>query len=169
MTSWTPKSRQPRGSTLRPRATTRSMAVNPTGAGGADSAASAADVGHLDLRRRRGLGRPELGVAVRAAPPDRAEALGELLVGGAETQRRAQIVAASREEARVQPSLGRQAGAGATAAERLCDGRDDADLSRAVEVAPAARSRVRPLGRHRLERPPFRDAADDLVGADDVL
>src|SRR5579884_1954413 len=109
MTSWTPKSLQPRGSTLRPRVRTRSMAVNPTGGGRSDSAASSADVGHLDLRQRRGLGRPQLGIAVRAACPDRAEELDELAVGGAEAEGCAQVVTARGKEARVEPSLGREA------------------------------------------------------------
>ena len=67
-----------------------------------------------------------------------AQPLGELLVGSAEAERRAQVVAARGEEARVEPALGREAGARAAAAERLRDRGDDADLAGAVEVAPAA-------------------------------
>src|SRR4029077_5537936 len=89
---------------------------------------SPSDVGHFDLREGARLGRAELGIAVGPAAPDAADQLGKLLVAGPEPQRRAEIVAFQREEAGVEATLGREAGAGAAAAERLGDGGDDADL-----------------------------------------
>src|SRR6266571_6300139 len=149
-----PKSRQPRGSTLRPRATTCSMEwnSNPSGYRKA-SERLPADVRHLDLRDCSRLLGSKLGVAVGAARPDRLQLLGDLLVGGAEAERGAEVVAARGEEAGVEPSLGREPRAGAAPAEGLRHRCDDADLARAVEVAPAPRGRVGTHGRHRLERP----------------
>ena len=85
--------------------------------------------------------------------------LGELLVGGAEPQRGAQIVAFQREEAGVEAALGREAGARAAAAERLRDRGDDADLAGAVAVAEAAGGLVGAGRLERLERPDGVDRA----------
>ena len=98
-----------------------------------------------------------------------AERLGELLVGRAAAERGAEIVAAGREEARVEAALRREARPRAGAAERLRDGGDHADLAGAVGVAEAARRRVGALGGDGLERPALADPLDDLVRRDDVL
>src|SRR6185295_8429486 len=98
----------------------------------------------------RGLGRPKLGIAVAPVRPDAAEDARELLVGGAEPERGAQIVAFQREEAGVEAPLGGEPGPRAAAAKRLRDRGDDPDLAGAVAIAPAAGGLVGAVGRDRL-------------------
>src|ERR1700751_4644260 len=113
MPSWRPRSRQPRGSTRCPMATTRAMAETllsrVTGRPQAGEDGSASDVRHLDLRQRGRLRRAQLRVAIGAARPDRAELLGELLVRGAEAERRAEAVPPCGKQTCLQPPLGREA------------------------------------------------------------
>src|SRR5438105_4522336 len=101
----------------------------------------AADVMHFDAPfAARGIGRhgtAQLRVAVVAALPDVADGRGDLFVGAAAAQQRAQVVAAGGEQAQEQLAFGGQARAVAVVAERLRDARDDADLAAAVGVAPA--------------------------------
>ena len=103
-----------------------------------------------DCRRR---GRAQLGVAVAAAAPDAADLRAEVVVGRARAERPAQVAPGAREEAGVEPAVGRQPGAGAVAAEGLGDRRDHADLAAAVDVAVAVGHLARVGGLDRLERP----------------
>ena len=128
---------------------------------GGGSESSAADVRHLDLRKTCLCG-SQLGIAVGAAAPDAAQQLAQLVVGGAEAERRAKVVAAQREETRVEAALRAEARAGAAAAEGLRDRGDDADLAGAVLVAEAAGGLVCAGGLERLERPDGVDPRDDL-------
>src|SRR5262249_40946935 len=79
----------------------------------------AADVRHLHFRERCRLGRPELGIPVRAPIPDGSEQGRKLLVRGSEPQRGPQIVAFRGEKAGVKAALGRKTGPGAATAEGL--------------------------------------------------
>ena len=113
---------------------------------------SAADVRHLDPLGVGGRGGAELRVAIAAGAPDGAECGGQLVVGGAAAQQRAQIVALDGEEAGVDLAVGGEAGAGAVAAEGLSHRGDDADLAAAVAVAPARGHLAAVGGLDRLER-----------------
>src|SRR5271170_890441 len=129
---------------------------------------SAADVGHLDLRRlwraptgcpgQRAFGR----VAIRAGAPHLADPPRELRVGSSRPQQRAQVLASGGEQARVEPALGGQPGAGAARAEGLADGVDEADLAGPVAVAPARGDLAGSIGRELLERPSALDCLEDL-------
>src|SRR5262249_62202298 len=134
---------------------------------------SAADVAHLDLartgRRVDGALRAELGVAVAAYAPDLGQLGRDVLVARAGADQGAQIVAAHREEAGVELSLGRDPRAGAVAAERLRHGRDDPDLAPAVLVAPALGDLASIIRLDRLDRELGADQLDDLGGGDDLL
>src|SRR4029077_20912208 len=118
---------------------------------------------------RRGFGAPELGIAVFTAAPDAAEHVGELLVGGPQAQRGSEIVARSGEEAGLEAALGREAGPGAAAAERLRHRGDDADLPGAVAVGAGAGGLVGAGERRGVEGPGRVDLGDDLLGGDDVV
>src|SRR3972149_10906084 len=61
------------------------------------SVTSAADARHLDLREPDGVRAADLGVAVRAGAPDRAQRGADLLVGAAAAPQRPQVVAAHAE------------------------------------------------------------------------
>src|SRR6266581_3743125 len=100
----------------------------------------AADARHLHLPGHllaAGLAHAQLGVAVGPPRPDGADLLVQRLVTGACAQRAAQVVPRPREQAGIEPAVGRQPGAGAAAAERLGDRGDHADLTGAVAVAVA--------------------------------
>src|SRR5581483_1472719 len=126
-----------------------------------DYAYLAADVGHFDLGEVGGPGGAELGIAVGAPRPDAPQQLGEILVRRARTQRRAEVVAAQREQARVQAAFGGQSSTRASAAERLRHRGDHADLAGAVAIAPTEGGRVGRFRRDGLERPDGVDARDD--------
>src|SRR6478672_9033284 len=174
--SWSKKSGHPLGST-RARSLVRAEAnvaiggwypmtriATPRLTGG-----SAADVGHLDPRAVAGLGAAELGVAVAAVAPDPAQQRGQLLVGRALAQGASQVAAVGGEQACVELALGRQAGAGAVAAEGAGDGGDDADLACAVEVAKAVGDLARVARRDGPKRPAGRQLVDQLLGGHDVV
>src|SRR2546430_4014987 len=84
-------------------------------------------------------------------------------------QRAAQVVPFPREQAGIEPAVGRQPGAGAAAAERLGDRGDHADLTGAVAVAVAAGDLPVVGGRDRIKRPLPADQRDDLRGGGDLL
>src|SRR5262249_61795882 len=88
-----------------------------------------ADVRHLDLGQRSRLRGPQLRIAVGSARPDSPQLVDEFFVGGAEAQRRAEVVSPRGEQAGVEPSLGRESSPGTAAAEGLRDRRDHADLA----------------------------------------
>src|SRR6266508_5942494 len=96
-----------------------------------------ADVAHLDFRQRGGRRGSKLRVAVGALAPDRGDRIGELGIARTLAQRRLEIEAFGAKQARVHLAVRRQPRAGAVAAERLRDRRDDADLAFAVAVTPA--------------------------------
>src|SRR3990170_6353032 len=77
-----------------------------------------ADVRHLDLGQPWGLGRAQLRVAVLAHRPALRQEGGDLLVALAASQQLAEVVPNDPEQAGVQPSVRREAGAGAVATER---------------------------------------------------
>src|ERR687895_1375907 len=66
----------------------------------------------------------------------------ELVIGGARTQRAAQVGLVQREQARPQHALGGQPDAVAVAAERLRDGGDEAELATAIRERVAPRGAV---------------------------
>src|SRR5262249_44521851 len=68
----------------------------------------ASDIGHFDLGRGGRLRAPKLGIPVVSAAPHPPQELLELTVGGAPAERRPQVVALDREEAGVEPALGRE-------------------------------------------------------------
>src|SRR5437868_6593017 len=113
---------------------------------------SSPDVALFDLGQVDGVLGAELGVAVAAAAPDRADRVCELVVRGAAAHERAQAVAAKPEEACVETPLGRDPRARAVAAERLRDRGDDADLAAPVAVAPAPRHLAAVVRLRRFER-----------------
>ncbi len=82
---------------------------------------------------------------------------------------RAQVAAFGREETGVQTAVGGEARTGAVGAERLGDRGDDADLPRAVAVAPPLGDLARVLRLHRLDRHLGVDAPHDLARRDDVV
>ncbi len=75
----------------------------------------------------------------------------------------------TREQAGVQPSLGREACARAIAAERLRDGGDHADLAAAVPVAPAPCDLAAVVRLDGLERQLGVDRGDDLGRRNDLV
>src|SRR4051812_27337367 len=103
------------------------------------------------------LSAAQLRIAVAAGAPDPAQQGRQLLVGGAVAQRAAQVATVGCEQACVELSLGRQASAGAVAAEGAGDGGDDADLAGAVGVAEAAGDLARVARRDRLQPPARRE------------
>ena len=76
---------------------------------------------------------------------------------------------ANGEEARVELAVGRQPRPRAVAAERLCDGGDDADLAAAVAIAISLRDLAAVRSLDRLERQLGVDGGDDLGGRYDVV
>src|SRR5205814_3003851 len=107
--------------------------------------------------------------AVLAAAPHGADHAGDLLVARAAADHAPQVVAARGEEAGEHLPLGRQARAGARAAERLRDRGDDADLAGAVGVAPALRHLAEVIRLQRLDWPVAGDRLGDLAAGDDVV
>src|SRR5215468_5687470 len=114
MTSCSPKSPQPRGRYLRPIALTAVIRALPTSSASILLRAPArahrglaltADVGHLDLRQVRRLGRAQLGIAIGTAVPDRGDRGFEPGFAGVASDERAKIVAANGEEARVEAAF----------------------------------------------------------------
>src|SRR5688500_5579022 len=112
--------------------------------GGARATSSAAmasalptDVRHLDFFALRRLGGSDSGIPVGALLPYRRDLVAQDVVGGAVAQQPLQVVPGLREQAGVERAFGREAHARAARAERLGDRGDDADLARAVGVAPA--------------------------------
>ena len=90
-----------------------------------------ADVRHLHLFDGRRLG-ADLGIAVVARMPAAADGGGDRLVVRTAAEETAQVVAGACEEAEIELAVGREAGARATAAERLGDRRDDSDRKSVV-------------------------------------
>src|SRR6185369_15154629 len=84
-------------------------------------------------------------------------------------QQRAQVVPVRAEETRVHLAVSGKARARAIAAERLRDRRDDADLARAVHIAPPLGDLAAIPGLDRLERELAVDALHDLARGDDVV
>src|SRR5260370_37870446 len=97
---------------------------------------------HLHLRCHpllaAGLAGALLGVTVGPPGPDGADLLAQRLVTVSASQRAAQVVPGTGEQAGVELAVGGQPGPGAAAAERLGDRGDHADFTGAVMVAPAA-------------------------------
>src|SRR4051812_41638108 len=93
----------------------------------------ATDVVHLDLVQvgRVAQGGALLAVSVRPRRPDATDRLVHLVVARAAAQRRAQVDALGREQARVKGAVGRQPRARAVAAEWLRHGGDESELARA--------------------------------------
>src|SRR2546430_14291001 len=129
----------------------------------------AADEAHLDLVETLSLRGAQLRVAVVAPGPDRRDLRGDLVVGGAVTDERAQIGAARREKTRVERAGGRQPRARAVCAERLRDRRDDADPPAAVLVAITVGDLTAVVLVDRLERHLAVDRGDDLLRRHDVV
>src|SRR5207245_374219 len=130
---------------------------------------SAADEAHLDLVETLSLRGAQLRVAVVAPRPDRRDLRGDLVVGGAVADERAQIGAARREQARVERAVGGQPRARAVGAERLRDRRDDADLAATVLVAVTVGDLTAVVLVDRLERHLAVDRGHDLLRRPDVV
>src|SRR3954447_24657369 len=113
---------------------------------------SPADVRHLHFRSRRCLG-ANVGVAIVARAPVRADSGGDRFVASAAAEEGAQVVAGAGEEAEIELAIGGETGARTTAAERLGDRGDDADLAAAVDVAPAFGDFAEVVRVERLDRP----------------
>src|SRR5512145_1789621 len=113
----------------------------------------ATDVGHLHLAFFRGLGGTDLRVAINASLPNGSDVVAQHFVGGAAAHEALQVVARLREEAGVERALGGKTHARAGGAERLRDRGDDADLARAVDVAPALGDFTDVVGVNGLQRP----------------
>src|SRR2546423_14451785 len=88
------------------------------------SLVSPADEAHLDLLEAGGLTGAQLGVAILARGPHRLDRGADVVIARAGAHERAEVVALCREEAGVQRSVRRQAGARAVGAERPPDRRD---------------------------------------------
>src|SRR6266498_3009997 len=124
---------------------------------------SASDEAHLDLLEPDRLRRTELGVAIVARGPDRADRIGDRRVGRIAADEWTEIVPLRREQARVQRAVCRQARTGALGAERLRHRRDHPDLAAAIAVAPALGDLARVVLLDRLERQLAVDRRDDLA------
>src|SRR5262245_688659 len=133
------------------------------------SGLSAADVGHLDLVADRGRLGTKLRVAVRPAAPDATQRRLELVVARAAAYESAQVMATSREQARVQLTQRRQPRPSAGLTERLADRGDRADLARAIDIAIALGDLTGVRRVDRLDRPHRADPLDDLSRGYDVV
>ena len=91
------------------------------------------------------------------------------VVRAAMAQQPLEVVALLREQARVQRALGREAQAIAVAAEGLRHRGNDADLARAVAVAPALGNLAAVVRVDRLERVALADRLHDLRGGHHVV
>ncbi len=80
----------------------------------------------------------------------------------------AEVAAPDGEQAGIEHPLGRQAGPGASRAERLGDGSDDADFPVTVPIAEPVGHLAGVVGRHGLQRHGGIDRGEDLGGRDDV-
>src|SRR3990172_8092337 len=115
------------------------MAKSSCGSSLGAPASSAADIRHFDLALWLRFRAADLRVAVITHAPHGGDGRADFRVRLAAAQQVAKIVTRSGEQAGIEHALGGDAGAGAGAAERLGHRRDDADLARAVPVAPALR------------------------------
>lgn len=136
-------------------------------------AVSASDVRHLDTGCLLAAVSSEFGVPICSSRPNAVDGRVELSIDHRLVQALAdygtEVVSARGEEARVHLSDCREARSGARSTERLSDRCDDAEFTRAIEVAEARRN-LAWVGRiDRLDRPVVGDALHDLNGGNDVL
>src|ERR1039457_27468 len=134
-----------------------------------DRAALPADGEHLDSRPVGGGFGAELGVAIGAHPPDRADRRRETGVRDAVAQRPPQVRPVEGEQAGVELALGRQARPRARTAERLADRSDHAHFAVTVAIAPAIGDLAGIVGREGLEAELGVDQSDDLRGRHDLV
>src|SRR5690554_2859893 len=113
--------------------------------------------------------RAELAVAVRARAPDVLQKTDQLGVARAGTERRAQVRALRREQARIKLPVRGQPCAMAVAAERIRDRRDEADLALPVDEAIALRDLAAIVLVERLKRPARADLLDELLRRHDLV
>src|ERR1700733_809523 len=135
-------------------------------------ATSAADVVHLDLRRRGGRlaqACTQLAVAVTAAEPHGADALEELRVACAAAQRIAQARAGGCEKTGIQNAVGGEPRARAAAAKRLRYRGDEANLTAAVDEAVALGDFPAVVALESFERPALADPCQKFLRRHDEI
>src|SRR5690606_22238607 len=110
----------------------------------------------------------QLAVAIAAVAPRVLEETDEVRIARAAAQRAAQVDAAGRKETRVKRAVGGEPRAVAIAAERLADGRDEADLALAVVERVALRDLAAVVRVERVHGPAGMDAVEQLLRRHDL-
>src|SRR5690606_21851162 len=110
----------------------------------------------------------QLAVAVAAVAPRVLQEADEVGVARPAAQRAAQVDAAGREETRIQRTVGGEPRAMTVAAERLADGRNEADLALAVVEGVTLRDLAAIIRVERVDGPAGVDAVEQLLRRHDL-
>ena len=130
---------------------------------------SPADVLHFDAVAPRGRFRPNFGIMIVAVRPDACHSIPNFFRRRPAAEHRTDVVAPVGKKAKKQSPFHRESGTGAVTAKRLRYGTDEADFTRAVQIAPTLGHFPAVQRLRRRNRPHLVNPAHDFRGRHHVI